>query len=259
LLLLVEGGWSTLWAAACDEEWLDALHVWRTWQAGAPAQALPYTLPGAPGGQAARWLGQWRVWWREVLWPAHGPAVASLALGAALALLVAAALGPRLLLLSLGAIAVVQLAFLFSAGGGEASRGAQGLVQIGLPWMAGILAFGGAGGPSLLAVLWGLCFTAAYAGLLYVSQAGQAAVESSGRSAVTVGTVLLLLGPLTAVGLLAVTFHPLPAMAGGLLVCALALPLPWRGRGWSGAQVARHAQWPLMALMVIAAIAIGIS
>ena len=57
LILLVEGGWGTLWAALGGSDWATPLHRWRHWDKNAPVAALPYTLPGAPGGQTSDTYG----------------------------------------------------------------------------------------------------------------------------------------------------------------------------------------------------------
>jgi hypothetical protein len=281
LVLLAEGGWATVWAAACDEEWLDLIARWRAWRSGGPAPLLPYSQPDAPAARFAAWLGQLRAWSQAVLWPERGSALASLGLGVGLSLLVAVLLGPQLVLLTLGALAITQLAFLASGGGHTASRGAQALVLVGLAWLAGLNGFGRA---SLLAALLALCFAAAHAGLLLTLAAdagehdepaadqpaadrpaeqpaagplGLAAEADWSTAPGELGAVLLVLGPLAAAGLLAVTLRPLAAMIAGLAVFPSALLLLWRGAGLPGATVARAAQWPLMAAMLVAAVAVA--
>ena len=72
LILLVEGGWGSLWSALGATDWAAPLRRWREWTRNRPTAALPYTLPDAPGGRLSRFLGRLRAWWREVLWPACG-------------------------------------------------------------------------------------------------------------------------------------------------------------------------------------------
>lgn len=250
VVLLVEGGWGTLWNAACEEDWPPVLGAWHAWQDGRPARALPYTLPDAPGGRLARTLGHLRDWWRLALWPAHGAAFASLALGALISLLAAIPLGSRLVLLSLAVVAIVQMAFLLSAGGGAASRGAQGLVHVGLPWFAGLLVFGRL---SLLAMLVALCYAAAYAGLLHFTDTH---AEPAGENRSAGGALLLVLGQAAVVVLLAATWRQLPALVTALLIFPTAVLIAWHIPGPAGARAARAAQWPLMLAMAIAALAI---
>jgi hypothetical protein len=250
VVLLVEGGWGTLWNAACGEDWLPVFGAWRAWQDGRPVRALPYTLPEAPGGRLARGLGQLRDWWQRALWPEHGAAFASLALGAVVSLLAAIPLGPRLVLLSLAVVAIVQMTFLLSSGGGAASRGAEGLVHIGLPWFAGLLTFGRM---SLLAVLVALCYAAAYAGLLHFTDAR---AEPTGGNRSTGGALLLVLGQAAVVVLLAATWRQLPALVTALLIFPTAILIAWHIPGPAGVRAARAAQWPLMVAMAVVALAI---
>ncbi|MGD2177861.1 MAG: hypothetical protein PVG71_08570, partial [Anaerolineae bacterium] len=56
LILLVDGGWGTLWAALGGSDWATPFRRWQqgSWQHGrrnTSVATLPYTLPGTPGGR----------------------------------------------------------------------------------------------------------------------------------------------------------------------------------------------------------------
>ena len=53
LILLVDGGWGTLWTALGSTNWAAALHQWRTWEFGERTPKPPYTLPDSPGDRDA--------------------------------------------------------------------------------------------------------------------------------------------------------------------------------------------------------------
>jgi len=142
LLLLVDGGWGTLWAALGSTNWAAPLRRWRNWRFGDPATPLPYALPGSPGDRASRWLGQLRTWWCDVLWPACGPALSAIVVALPVTVVLGALLGPELLLLSAAAFAVMQLGLAWEGGRGDVTPEWDGVVAVALPWLAGHGAFG---------------------------------------------------------------------------------------------------------------------
>jgi len=228
LILLVDGGWGTLWAAVASTDWVAPLRRWRNWRFGEPVSTPPYTLPDSAGDRASRWLGQLRAWWRDVLWPTCGPALSAIAVTLPVTAALAALLGPELLLLSLGSLAVIQLGLVW-----EASSSA---VAVALPWLTGHVAF-----DSLTPASAGLAlaFTLAWV--------GNQRADSVWRRLVGVSAQFL------AAALLVALRQPLAA--GGL--CLLLVPqlalLPWLRRGRPASWYLRHARPWLMAAMLLAA------
>jgi len=230
LILLVDGGWGTLWAALGSTDWAKPLRRWRNWRFGDRAAVPPYTLPGAPGDRLSRWLGQLRAWWRDILWPTCGPAVSAAAIALPVTGILGALLGPKLLLLSLAALATMQL--------GLAWRGFDAAIAVAFPWLAGHVAFGaltpGSAGLALLLTLaWGAAWYA----------------EGPRGRALGVG------GQLLAAALLVALRRPLAAGVLTLLLVPQLALLPWlpdRHTSW----YSRHTRPWLMAAMLIAAWAV---
>ena len=228
LILLVDGGWGTLWAAIASTDWGTPLRRWRNWRFGEPVAVPPYTLPDSTGDRASRWLGQLRTWWRDVLWPACGPALSAIAVALPVTVVLAALLGPELSLLSLAALAMMQL--------GLTWEGCNAAVAVALPWLAGHVAFDSLT-PSSAGLA--LAFTLAWG--------SNRRADSVWRRALGVSAQFL------AAALLVALRQPLAA--GGLtllLVPQLAL-LPWLRRGRAASWYARHTRPWLMAAMLLAA------
>jgi len=236
LLLLVDGAWGTLWAALGSTNWATPLRRWRNWRYGDLTRRLPYTLPGSPGDRASRWLGQLHVWWRDVLWPACGPAVSAIVVALPVTAVLGALLGQKLLLLSAAAFAVMQLGVAWEGGRGKVAPGWDGAVAVTLPWLAGHVAFGpltlsSAGLALAFALAWGAAW----------------------RSGSRWGRALGIGAQLLAVALLVALYRPL---AAGLLLLLLAPQLallPWLRRGLPASWPVRHTRPWLMAAMLVAA------
>lgn len=212
LLLLVDGGWGTIWAALAGTDWSIPVQRWRTWEKNRPAVSLPYTLPGTVGDRLSRWMGRVEAWWRSVLWPTCGPAVQTLAVGVPLTALMGGLLGPELLLLSAAALALMEMGLLWTSGHGAVPAGWDGIVGIALPWMAGHLTFGNLTLPST-----------AFALLLALAWGGAWSPRSTG------GRVLILTQLSAAAGLV-VLQRPLSASLLLLALVPQVALLPWASR-----------------------------
>jgi len=140
-LLLVDAGWGTLWAALATTDWATPLRRWRDWPVGSITTTFPYAQPGSPGSRLAQWLYQLWSWGKNVLVPAAGPALGAAVTALSLSLVLAAALGSDMLILTVGGLALMQLALLQGRGGGQDGAGWDGVLKLGLPWLAGHLAF----------------------------------------------------------------------------------------------------------------------
>jgi hypothetical protein len=236
LILLVDGGWGTLWAALGNTDWAAALRRWRNWRAAQQGPSLPYTLPGSPGDRVSRWLGQLRGWWRDVLWPGCGPALSAIAIAVPVTALLAALLGPQLLLLSLGTLAVMQLGVAWVSGRGAVTPEWDAPIAVLLPWLAGHVAFApltptSAGTALVVALAWAAAWR----------------VGSPWGRLGLVGSHLLLATLL--VGL----FHPLRAGALFLLLIPQLALFPWMRQGQPASWYTRHTRPWLMAAMLVAA------
>lgn len=239
LILLVDGGWGSLWAALGATDWATPLRRWREWDKNRPTAALPYTQPDAPGGRLSRFIGRLRAWWDEALWPSCGSALLVILIALPTTALLATLLGGDLLLLSAAAIAVMELAVVSENGGGTVPPGWDAAIAIALPWLAGHVAFGLVTLPSAgLAVLFALAWGKAWS------------VTSRWGRALTVGSQLLTMASLVALR------RPFAAAATFLILVPQLALLPWIRRGHEPHWYVRHARPWLMAGMLIAALAL---
>lgn len=241
--LLTVLAWSNLWNLGTGICWFQPLAD--EWPPLEPRQlpALPYTLPGSPGGRAVRWLGRLWAWWQEAFWPAVGTALVGLLVAAALAVLLSLFLPDRLRPLNAALIALIGLG-ISQRRRGQEPLAERALLQVGLSWLAGHAAFACPGLPSLSLAL---AFTVVAVGAWWATQ-GQR------------GALGLLNGALGAVMVLLVALRqPLAAGAVGLfLLGQAALQPPLRaGDKVMCAGFSRRA-WPwLIAAMLTSAVAVA--
>lgn len=235
LILLVDGGWGTLWAALGGTDWAAPLRQWRTWESGERMPKPPYTLPGSPGDQALRWAGQFRAWWRRLFWLDCGPALLAIVVALAITILLGVLLGVELLLLSAAAVAVMQLGLTWAGGRGTVAPGWNAIIALTLPWLAGHIAFGS------------LTPHSAWLALAYALAWG-----SAWRAESPWGRMLGVGGQFLAAVFLIAVHRPLAA--GGLLLLVPQLVLlTWLQRGQPASWYVRHTRPWLMAAMLIAA------
>ena len=141
LMLLVEAGWTALWSALGNSDWAAPVAAWRDWPRQGRAAPLPYTLPGTPGDRSAHWLGQLRAWWSRCLWPTYGAAITTAVAAFLSTVVLALLLGPEIALLSIAAIAAMQIGLASERGRGRVTPGWNAVVTVLLPWLAGHVAF----------------------------------------------------------------------------------------------------------------------
>lgn len=154
---LIEVGWGTVWGALATTDWAAPLRRWRAWHLSDDLPRLPYFRPDSPGGRLLRWLSELRSWARAVLVPAAGPAIGAVLGGLALSLVLGAVMGPDLVLLTLAALALMQMAVLLERGRGQPRLVWDPVLRLALPWLAGHLVFASMSLPSLaLACFFGL-------------------------------------------------------------------------------------------------------
>jgi hypothetical protein len=167
LVLLLSGlGWGSIWNLAVGVDWFPSLaeHWPPVRQVSLPS--LPYTLPGSPGGRLARWLGQLVGWWRESFAATHRLALTGLMSAVVVTAVLSLILPDRIRFLNAAVVALVGI------GGAQRLRGtsplaALALLQVGLGWLAGHLAFA-----EMNVVSWvvALSFTLAVLGVLRVGE-----------------------------------------------------------------------------------------
>lgn len=244
LILLVDVGWGTVWAALGDTNWARPFRRWRHWRSGSPALSLPYTRPGAPGDGVSRWLGHVRAWARDVFWPACGPALLSIGAALPLIFLLSAILGPIALLASAAALAVMQIGLTLNHARGNVEPEWDALIGLLLPWLTGHRAFGPTADPlALSSVGLALAFTVTW--------------SASRRARSTWGRGLIVASQCLVLTLLVILQRPMAAAGLALLsIPPLALS-PWMRDHESGIDwYIRHTQPWLMASMLIAALAL---
>ena len=244
LILIVDAGWGTLWAAMGSTDWAKPLRRWRNWRFGEPSAMPPYTLPGSPGDQMSRWLGQLRAWWRDIFWPTCGHTLSAIAIALPVTVILATLLGMELLLLSAAALSVIQLAALVM---NRARQGAgdvvvskwDAIVAVMLPWLAGHLTYGpltlrSVGLALAFALAWGATWRA----------------YSRWERVLVIGPQFL------AAALLVALHNPLAAGCLLLVLTPQVALLPWLRRGQPISWYVRHTRPWLMGAMLVAAWAV---
>ena len=139
--LLAQGAWAVWWHSIAATDWSTIVSEWRAWRSGSPIQPLPYTQPNSDGAKAASVLGQFVAWAKQKLWPAHGATFASGAAALAIAVVLSAILGGQVVLLSMVALCLPQLAAAVCKGTGRPNALLQGLSQATLPFLLGYALF----------------------------------------------------------------------------------------------------------------------
>jgi hypothetical protein len=221
-LLLVEAGWGALWGALATTDWATPLRRWRNWHMGGTAPSLPYIQPGSPGDRLVGWLSQLRAWGKAVLAPAAGPALWTAITGLILSLVLSAALGPDLLALSVGTLALMQLALVLDRGRGQPGPGWDGALRLGLPWLAGHLAFAS---PTLPSAAVAAAFSAAVVGAASAERPQGRALWTAGQLAAA-GLFIPLHRPLVVPFLVLLLFPQL------LLLTRPGNPSRWSRQAW---------------------------
>jgi hypothetical protein len=232
-VLLADGAWATVWWGLVETNWPQLIGRWplvdpepvdRPWL---PAQ------PDSPADRAQQWTARWRAWRRAVLWPEAGTPLLSALVSSGLAIVLSAIIGWPALLLSLGAIALIQIGLLLEHRHGRASHGARGALDVGLAWALGHTAFGALTPLSIgLAAL----FAIVYASSLDLARGGR---QRRGW----------LLPQVIVVSILVVIQQPLAAFAATSLLIAQAL-LATAQRGLPFAQASQG--WLLLAMLAAA-------
>ncbi|HDQ72094.1 MAG TPA: hypothetical protein ENN19_08360 [Chloroflexi bacterium] len=243
LILLVDLGWGTLWTALASTNWAQPFRRWRHWRFGAPAPSLPYTRPGAPGDRVSRWMGHLRSWWRDIFWPTCAPALLSALAAIPIIVLLGMILGATSLLISIAALAIMQIGLTLTGAQGAVEAEWDALIGVLLPWLAGhrtfdLLTPGAIGLAAAFTVTW---------------SAGRRIQSAWGRGLIVVSQCLVLI-------LLIALQQPIATAGLALLLIPQFTLLPWMQAGTqddtSVNWYIRYTQPWLMACMLIAALAL---
>ena len=239
LVLLVDGGWGSLWAAMAATDWSTPIERWRQWGEEGPNAAFPHETLGASNRRATRWFVQIGSWWQATLWPSAGSALSSAIVAVPLITVLSIMLGPQVMVLSIASVAVMQLGLIWEGGHGNVIPEWDAMPAIALPWLAGQAAFGPITLPSATIAL---CFAVAYG--------------TAWRVKSKWGLAFHILAQLLAPVLLILLSVPAAAAAYVALLVPQFLLLPWmKGRRLAGWYVA-HSRWWLFATMVLSAVAL---
>lgn len=240
--LLTSLGWGTLWNLIAGEDWFQLLA--QGWPPERPASVpvLPYTRPGALGGRIARWIGRFVGWWQESLVPAKQLVLVALATTLVLTTALTLILPARLIPLSAAVIALVGIA-LAQRLRGNRPLAATALLQVGLGWLAGHLAFA-----EMTIASWvlALCFSLAVLGILRAAENQSAGLWLQDGSQTIVIVLLAVLGLPLAAGLAGLFLVGQIALQPGLYFSGHLNRIRYSSRSWP---------W-LMAAMLTAALAL---
>lgn len=245
VLFLVDPVLGGVWGLVLGTDWFAPFARGHRSRGEIPSKSLPYTSPGSPGYRASRWLVEVLAWWRRDFRPHVGTEFLSLILTLAVAITLASLLGRLVALLTLVALVLMAVVLFSSRQRGAISFSLRAVLELGLPWLMGHLAFGSLNWES---VAFAFAYTVVYYACFVL-------LDGRRRTA----TRLLNGSQIVAVALLIIVKEPILAGIAGLLLLPQLLlqPFLWRGEAeWWYLQ--RSHPW-LMASMLIAVLAIGIA
>jgi hypothetical protein len=159
VLLLADLAWGSLWDLLVGTDWrhLGAISQPLVGSASSAAQpavtmGLPYTQPDSPGGRVFGGLNRFARWWRDIFWPAAGPAVLGSLVAAVLLIVVSLLLPERVRVLNAALVGLVGLGVV-QRWQGRVPLAVQAMALVGLSWLAGHAAFADLSRPSLVLAL----------------------------------------------------------------------------------------------------------
>lgn len=219
-ILLVEG-WGTAWRAMASTDWTTLLRAVADHPPEQPVFRLPYARSDAPGARIGHGLSRLIAWGREAVSNAGGQALGQVLLGLALSLAVAVPLGTPSLLLTFGAVALMQLAVVVDRGRGTIPGGWDAVLRVGLPWLAGHTAFADLTLPSLaLAAAFSLTLSGTGRPLWFAGQLLAALLFIPLHRPLVVPFLVLLLVPQWALLTAAAGNRAVPWLAVAMLLAA---------------------------------------
>ncbi|MBN1953625.1 MAG: hypothetical protein JW900_01130 [Anaerolineae bacterium] len=140
-LLLVEASWGTLWRALSTTGWAVLFRRWQNWRLGDRLFYLPYTQPASPLDRASRWAAQLKSWAETLLFPTAGRSLKMIAAGVFFSLVIAGTLGSEMVMLTVASLSLMELAMVVKRESDQPAGEWDGILRLGLPWLAGHLAF----------------------------------------------------------------------------------------------------------------------
>ncbi|MBL7183800.1 MAG: hypothetical protein ISS50_05055 [Anaerolineae bacterium] len=241
-LFLADVLWGTLWHLIAEGDWFVSSANWPAQVQEASLAALPYTAPGSPSHRIFGRLGRMKAWWRAVFWPRLGPALLGLVVALPLTLVLAIILGQRVIILTSAALAIMVLALIRARRHSVPPLSLRAILEMGLAWLAGHIAFGPL-------TLWSLLLATLYA-VAYHSCLKLA--TNSERRWLT----LLKVSQGAVIALLIYLRQPVVAGVVGLLLLSQMLLQPFLDQGEVELWYLRRTGPFLMAGMLLAALAI---
>jgi len=241
VLFLADALWGTLWHLIAERKWLVSSN-WPSQTQEASLTALPYTAPGSPSHRIFNRLGRKLAWWRAVFWPRQGPAFVGFVVALPLILILAIILGQRVIILTSASLAIMVLALLRARRHGAPPLSLRAILEMGLAWLAGHIAFGPL---TLWSFLLAAFYTVAYHSCLKLAR-------NSGK----LSLILLKVSQAAAIALLIFLRQPVVAGVMGLLLLPQMLLQPFLGQGQVELWYLRRTRPFLMAGMLLAALAV---
>ena len=242
VLFLADALWGTLWHLIAEGDWFVSSVNQHPQAQEASLTVLPYTAPGSPSHRIFSRLGRKLAWWRAVFWPRQGPAFVGLVVALPLTLILAVILGQRVIILTSAALAIMVLALLRARRHSPPPLSLRAILEMGLAWLAGHIAFGPL---TLWSFLLAAFYTVAYHSCLKLAR-------NSGKPSL----VLLKVSQAAVIVLLIFLRQPVVAGVMGLLLLPQMLLQPFLGQGQVELWYLRRTRPFLMAGMLLAALAI---
>ncbi len=234
-LILADGAWATLWWGLVELSWPQLRASWNTIDVQPPSLTLPFEQPGSPAHRSQRWLMHFKAWWTAGGNAQAGSPLSSAVFALVLGVLLSAVIGWEALALTLAAFALTQLGLIRSWNGHTAHL-ARGLLDVGLAWILGHVAFGSL---TVLSAFMAFAFSLACAGSLDLAHGGATGRRWLLAQVLIVIVLVLIQQPFAALACIAVL------TAQALLATVL-----------QGLAFARAAQFWLMLAMLIAALGV---
>lgn len=243
VLFLVDPVLGGVWRLVVGTDWFAPLSGDHLSRGEIPSKSLPYTSPGSPGYRASRWLAGVMAWWQRDFRPRVGTESLSLILTVTVAIVLASLLGPLVTRLTLVAFVLMAVVLFSSRQDGAISFLLRAILELGLPWLIGHLAFGSLSWES---VAFALAYTVAYYACFVLGDGRRRAA-----------TRLLNGSQIVAVALLIIVREPILAGIAGLLLLPQLLlqPFLWRGEAeWWYLQ--RSQPWLMAGMLTVALAAV---
>lgn len=244
VLFLVDPVLGGVWRLIVSTDWFALFAGGHLSREEVLLKSLPYTSPGSPGYRASRWLAGVLAWWRRDFRPHVGTEFLSLVLTLGLAVTLASLLGPWVALLTLAAFVLMAVVLFASDQRGTISVSLKAILELGLPWLIGHLAFSSLNWES---AAFALAYTVAYCARLIL-------LDGKWRAAIR----LLNGSQIVVVALLIMVKEPILAGITGLLLLPQLLLQPFLWRGEAERWYWQRSQPWLMASMLVIALAIGV-